>query len=110
MEGYKDPFNRRPYPWGNENPELLRHFRCLGQLRAENAPLRLGDIAFFQAGEQKIGFTRSYQGQTLHIYLNRSQEPWEIPAGKVLLAYNLQTYAPNWIALAPMGFCITEEN
>ena len=34
---------------------------------------------------------------------------WEIPAGKVLLGHNLQSVAPDWLCLAPMGFCITED-
>ena len=31
--GYRDPFNRCPYPWGQEDPELLDWFRQLGALR-----------------------------------------------------------------------------
>ena len=30
MEGAKDPFNRRTYPWGKEDPDVLDHFRYLG--------------------------------------------------------------------------------
>ncbi len=33
MEGYNDPFCRRPYPWGREDRELLAHYRLLGKLR-----------------------------------------------------------------------------
>jgi len=109
MEGYNDPFNRRTYPWGKENQELLSHFRNLGQLRKNHAALRLGDIQFFQAGDQRIGFSRSYQGKTLRIYVNRSYDNWEIPASKVVLGHNLHTVAPTWVTLSPMGFCITED-
>lgn len=109
MEGYNDPFNRRPYPWGREDRELLTHFQQLGQLRKEQEALRLGDIRFFQAGDRKIGFSRTYNGKTLRIYLNRSYDHWDIPAGQVLLGHNLRTVAPSWISLSSMGFCITEE-
>ena len=71
MEGSKDPFNRRTYPWGNEDPQLLEHFRMLGQLRKKHAALRLGDTEFFLAGSGEIGFTRSYQGKTIKIYVNQ---------------------------------------
>ncbi len=35
MEGYYDPFNRRPFPWGNENEALLAFYRTVGRIRRE---------------------------------------------------------------------------
>ena len=110
MEGYKDPFNRRTYPWGRENRELLSHFKRLGRLRAEQEVLRLGDIQFFEADQRRIGFSRTYNGKTLKIYVNRSGDPWDIPAGTILLGHCLQTVAPTWLTLAHHGFCVVEEN
>ena len=89
MEGHKDPFNRRTYPWGREDPELLAHFRRLGQLRKNCEALRMGDIQFFQAGDKHLGFTRTYNGKTVKVYCNRSGDSWDIPSGKLLLGYNL---------------------
>ncbi len=109
MEGYRDPFNRRPYPWGRENHELLVHYKRLGRLRREQIALRLGDIRFFKAGDHKIGFTRSYGGQTLRIYLNRSGDPWDIPMGNILLGRNLHTVAPDWLTLSALGFCVIKD-
>ena len=109
MEGGKDPFNRRTYPWGRENGILLNHFRCLGQLRKQYAALRLGDIQFFQAGDGKLGFSRTYQGKTVKVFLNRSLDAWEVPAEKLIMGHNLRTVAPTWLSVAPQGFCIVEE-
>ena len=110
MEGYKDPFNRRPYPWGREDRELLAHHRQLGKLRKEHAALRLGDLEFFHAGDQKLGFSRSWEGRKLRIYVNRSNDTWEVPAGQILYGHNLHTVAPTWLSVGPMGFCITEDS
>ena len=109
MEGYRDPFNRRTYPWGREDLDILAHFRRLGQLRKDHEALRLGDIHFFQAGDKHIGFTRSYKGKTLRVYCNRSGDRWDIPAGNMLLGFNLQLVAPQWLTLGPRGFCIIED-
>ena len=109
MEGYKDPFNRRSFPWGKEDLELLSHFRHLGQLRKDCQVLRLGDISFFKADDRRIGFTRSYEGKRVRVYLNRGSEPWEIAPGKLLLAHNIRTLAPNVIVLGQKGFCVVEE-
>lgn len=108
MEGYGDPFCRRPFPWGREDPELLRHFRHLGQLRQKYEALRLGDIQFFRGINNQIGFSRSYQGQTLMIYVNRSSDDWRIPINKVLLARNILTVAPDGLVLGHNGYCLVE--
>jgi len=108
MEGYKDPFNRRPYPWGREDWEMLNHFKRLGKLRKSCEALRLGDISFFEAGDKHLGYTRTYNGKTVKIYVNRSGDPWEIPYAPMILGCNLQTVAPDWLTLAPRGFCVVE--
>ena len=109
MEGHKDPFNRRTFPWGREEPILMAHYKALGAIRKREETLRLGDIRFFQSSDRRLGFTRTLKGKQLKIYVNRNADPWEIPAGKVLLGHNLQTVAPDWLCLGSMGFCITEE-
>ena len=109
MEGYRDPFNRRPYPWGREEPEFLAHFLRLGQLRKEFEALRLGDIQFFEAGDKHIGFTRSYKGRTFRIYCNRSGDPWAIPTHRVYFGVNMQVVARDQLIIGPRGFCITED-
>ena len=109
MEGSKDPFNRRTFPWGSEDAQLLRHYRQLGRLRKENAALRLGDIRFSQAQDGQLAFSRSYRGKTLRVYVNRSPDTWAIPAANVVFAQNLNAIAPDFLELAPMGMCITED-
>ena len=107
MEGYKDPFNRRTYPWGREDKALLTHFRQLGQLRRQPA-LRLGDIVFDTAEDGRIAFRRTHNGSTLRIYCNRSADNWTVSSGKLLLGHNLQTVAPEQLTLGAGGFCIVE--
>ena len=109
MEGYKDPFNRRTYPWGHEDRELVTYFSRLGRLRREQKALRLGDIQFFTAEDRHLGYTRTYQGKTVKVYVNRNSDPWDIPAGNVVFGCNLQILAPDWLSLAPKGFCLVEE-
>jgi len=109
MEGYRDPFNRRTYPWGREDPEFMAHFLRLGQLRKEFEALRLGDIQFFASGDKHIGFTRSYNGRTFRVYCNRSGDPWEIPTHRLYFGVNMQVVARDHLIIGPRGFCITED-
>ena len=110
MEGCKDPFNRRPYPWGRENRMLLEFFRQLGQLRKDCEVLRMGDIEFTYATDHRLAFCRRYNGKTVRIYVNRNMDAWDIPAGRLLMGHNLRTVAPNWLSLAPQGFCVVIED
>ncbi len=70
MEGWRDPFNRLPYPWGREDADLLAHYRKLGALRAESSALAEGEITFLDAGEGHILFTRSAPDETLICAVN----------------------------------------
>lgn len=36
LQGFDDPINRRPYPWGSEDKEILMHYKKLGRIRREN--------------------------------------------------------------------------
>ncbi len=109
MEGHKDPFNRRTYPWGKEDSVLLEHHKKLGILRKDHAPLRLGDTEFFCAGSGKLGFSRKLDGRHFKIYVNQSDEPWDIPTNNVLYSYHLCVLSPERTVLDPMGFCVMEE-
>ena len=70
MEGHKDPFNRRTYPWGAENQALLSHFKALGALRKNHPALKLGSTEFVSAGEGFVHFVRRYQKSAIHVCLS----------------------------------------
>ena len=109
MGGYRDPFNRRPLPWGREDPDFLNHFRRLSQLRKDFEAFRLGDIHFFEAGDRHIGFTRSYKGRTFRVYCNRSADPWEIPGGKLHFGEYMRLVSKEQLIIGARGFCVTED-
>lgn len=108
MEGYGDPFCRRTFPWGREEPQLQDHYRRLGRLRRESEVLRLGDIQFFCYSNLQLGFTRTYRGKTLRIYINRSSDNWTVPTGKMLLGHHLLDVGADGICLGHMGYCVVE--
>ena len=46
MTGLSDPFNRRPFPWGNEDKLLTAHYMKLSSVRNESRALKSGKAAF----------------------------------------------------------------
>lgn len=58
MEGYRDPFNRGCYPWGQEDPELLLWYRKLGQLRQVALGLKEGSFQPAGRNQEALAFER----------------------------------------------------
>lgn len=106
MEGHKDPFNRRTYPWGKEDEQLLNHFRALGKRKKESAALRLGAIRFITAEGGHVAYERIHDTETVTIYVNLDKEPWEIPYSPVLLQEKARQVAPGWMRLEQYGYCM----
>ena len=78
MEGFEDPFNRRTFPWGREDYELLGWFTRLGHLRQESPALRRGDIRYRAAQGPLLAFTRSAEGETILAAFNTGGESAEL--------------------------------
>lgn len=106
MEGYKDPFCRRTYPWGREDKVLLGHFRMLGRLKRDTPALRTGGIRFLCAEEDHIAFERYEDGEGIRVYVNLNPVPWEVAGEDTLMEHNAEHPAPGRIRLRKNGFCI----
>jgi len=70
MEGGKDPFNRRTYPWDSGDGELVEHFRQLGRQRRQYPALRLGNIRFCKAEGGQLRYLRCHGNQNIECYVN----------------------------------------
>ena len=62
MEGYKDPFNRKCYPWGNENEELLAWYRKIAAIRRAHEVYREGEFETVYASGAVYAFRRYLGG------------------------------------------------
>ena len=58
MEGYSDPFNRMPYPWGYENDILLSHYQKLGRIRSSCNAFSMGEFHLIQLDDGILVFSR----------------------------------------------------
>jgi cyclomaltodextrinase len=96
MEGFEDPFNRRTFPWGHEDRELVSLFTALGAARKSRQTLRRGDIRYEKAEGRVLAFTRSLDGETVLCAVNAGHEaetvtiPWEGTAVDLLGSQNLE--------------------
>ena len=107
MTGYRDPFNRGFYPWGEEDVNLQAFYRALARLKRENPALKTGRVEVITASNGRVQFLRQSAGQTAMVFCNASREPWRVQyAGKLLFGGKLQAYTPEAVTLGENGFCV----
>ena len=68
--GWTDPDNRRTYPWGKEDTELIEFHREIIALHKENPALRRGSLKQLLAGHQLIGYGRFLGGNRCVTVIN----------------------------------------
>lgn len=73
LEGYHDPFNRMPYPWGKENKALIEHYRLIGRIRKDNSLYKTGAFKLLYLSSELLIFTRLDEG-TLAITIYNNSE------------------------------------
>ncbi len=106
MEGYEDPLNRRPYPWGKEDEELLAFYQKMGKVRL-SLPL-LKDGYYMPLSHEKGVFVfRRFDddGNELTGAVNLGKETTEIileKKGRSVLCEN--AVSSHRHTLAPGGF------
>ncbi len=74
-EGGRDPFCRMPYPWGRQDPELLAHYRLLGEIRSRERVFAGGDFKILDFARSYILYERRRDGERVLIAANSGQTP-----------------------------------
>ena len=71
LYGYNDPYNRKTYPWGNEDKALLAHYEVIGKMRTESETIRKGDFKPLYSGQHTFVFERNYKKSKVIVAINR---------------------------------------
>lgn len=72
LEGYRDPFNRMPYPWGREDHSILEHYKTLGRIRRENKVYESGEYRLLHIDGDLLVFERLFGDEAFVTVLNNS--------------------------------------
>jgi len=84
VEGYSDPFNRRTFPWGKEDRELLFHYRKMGKIRNQNEVLFDGDFILLHLDKDIFAFERKKGAQRIVTVYNNGAKDAEIKFSSVV--------------------------
>lgn len=71
-DGGEDPYNRGCYPWGNEDDELIEHYRFLGRLRKEHEVFIDGEFVPVSAAMGCVAYERRGRGERIMTVANRN--------------------------------------
>ena len=73
LTGYRDPFNRVCYPWGNEDQELVAFIRSLGRVRTNHQIFAEAEFLPVTFSRDLCSFVRAGVSKAILFAVNRSQ-------------------------------------
>ena len=86
--GFTDPDNRRTYPWGKEDVELLDFHRDIIDIRKRNRVLKEGSLKFLDWGQGYLSYGRFDRENQMVIVINNTNQAaerkipvWELGVG-----------------------------
>jgi glycosidase len=81
MEGYCDPFNRMPFPHGNEDKDLLSHYRVIGQMRKKHSVYKNGEFSLLLLAPSHLFFLRKTKNNVYMTVANLAEQPLKFSLG-----------------------------
>ena len=70
LTGGKDPSNRKSYPWGKENKDILEFYKKVASIRATEEALKNGEIEFLEFNNGILGFERTLNKDRIIVIVN----------------------------------------
>ena len=78
LQGMGNLANRRPYPWGREDKDLVNYFKYLGIIRNKNPFLEKADFEVLDINDKYLQFRREKEREDALITVSRTGERSEI--------------------------------
>ncbi|MEE1314795.1 MAG: glycoside hydrolase family 13 protein [Faecalimonas sp.] len=72
--GFTDPDNRRTYPWGKENQELLKFHKEAIRMHRESEALRRGSLEILLGKDNLVAYGRFTEYEKYVVVVNASEE------------------------------------
>ncbi len=88
LTGFTDPDNRRTYPWGSEDKELISFHREMIRIHKENYEIKNGSLVPLISESYLIGYARFTDDDTTIVIINRDENGRQIKAQIYAVALN----------------------
>ncbi|WNB92369.1 alpha-amylase family glycosyl hydrolase [Bacillus sp. NEB1478] len=75
VTGSKDPDDRRTYPWGHEDQDLVKHYQAIGKVRTDYHDLfSYGELNHLYAENDVLAYSRTDKKNAAIVVTNRGNE------------------------------------
>lgn len=92
--GFTDPDNRRTYPWGHEDHDLIQFHRDMIRIHKENPELLTGSLKYIDQDYNVIGYGRFNRKEAVIVMVNNND-------------YEVKRKAPVWLLGIPRKCILT---
>jgi len=76
--GFTDPDNRRTYPWGAENHDLINFHKIMIKIRKESTAIRTGSLRILTGEEGTLSYVRFNKEEQVVVALNNTSHLKEL--------------------------------
>lgn len=112
--GFTDPDNRRTYPWGKEDTELIRFHREMIRIHKENRELKAGSCKMLLSDYNTLGFGRFTKSEQCIVVVNNNDyekkiemKVWDIGVPREASALCLMYTDENGFHTRPDKYAVT---
>ncbi len=90
VSGWTDPDNRRTYPWGKEDIDLLEFHRAVIKIHKQYSALKTGSLIFLYTGYGLLSYGRFDEKNKIVVVLNNTEQEKviEIPVWQMGVCVN----------------------
>ena len=113
--GFTDPDNRRTYPWGKEDRDLIAFHREIIRIHKEHPALRTGSVKFLQGEHNLLCYARFNRKEQLIILVNNAEGSRDIDvsvwSAGIPLSAELEQLIftnENGYSVVPVHYTVTE--
>ena len=107
QEGHRDPFNRRPFPWGKEDSELLEFYKKIGSIRVKESLFKTGSFLLLECNETLLAYARYDKKSFVLTIVNRGGEPVSFESNFILKDIETKKAVKQ---IAPLSVSILKSN
>ncbi len=110
MQGYIDPLNRKCYPWGKENHELINWYTKLGKIRRRYSAFSEGETQIIYANHGVFVFKRTASDSEVLVGVNLGFEEFYLSFDGELNNIIDDTVCISKCKLLPKSFVVLLKN